>query len=148
MDRQVTIDTFNTLLRGEISAVETYRIACDKLKNSTHYSVLADNLTSHERRVQRIRDHLFQLGGQPSEGSGVWGAFSRLWQGGASMLGDAPAIAALEEGEDEGVRDYRDALADTANLDPQCVQFINDELLPEQNRTHAALSRLKHLVSA
>jgi hypothetical protein len=115
MDRDDVIDQLNSFLRGEISAVETYRMAIDRVKSATAREDIARCLDSHEERVDRIRARVVEFGGDPSDGSGVWGAFAKLMQGGADLFGDRSAISALEEGEDHGRDDYRRALEKIAD---------------------------------
>ena len=62
-------------------------------------------------------------------------------QGGADILGEKIAIAALEEGEDHGRDDYK---RDVAKLDGESRRIIETQVLPEQERTHHTLSTLKH----
>jgi hypothetical protein len=149
MDVAKSCDRLNAFLRGEISAVETYRMVIDKLQGNQmqHRNILEEGCRSHERRVSLLRDRIVQLGGTPSEGSGVWGAISKLWQGGANIFGEASAIAALEEGEDAGLKQYRDSDG-LVDIDTDSLRMINNTLLPEQERTHAALHRVKDMVSA
>lgn len=142
MDFEKSIERLNKLLRGELSATETYRMAIEKVKNPDYLRILRDNLQVHERKVTKIRDYVVRLGGQPSEGSGVWGAWSKLFVGGAQVFGEDAAIGALEEGEDQGLRDYRDTVRVT-DLDTDVLHFVNTDLLPDQERTHSALSVLK-----
>ena len=73
--------------------------------------------------------------------SGSWGAFARLVEGGAKTFGEKAAVAALEEGEDHGLKLYRD---DLTKLDPASRQLVETDLLPAQERTHQSLSTLKH----
>jgi hypothetical protein len=139
-----SIDQLNSFLRGEVSAVETYRQAIAKLSNFTHRSLLEDCARSHEERVRLLSLEVRRLGGQPSEGSGPWGAFAKLVEGGAQLFGEKAAIAALEEGEDHGRDDYKRDLGD---LDPATRRFIETQILPEQLRTHATMSSLKKSLS-
>lgn len=145
MSNEKSINVLNSLLRGEISAVETYRLAIDKIQDSKYRNVLQDNLRSHERRVGLLRDCVTRLGGQPNQGSGAWGAFTKLVAGGATAFGDNAAISALEEGEDRGLKQYRDNDALT-DLDTPNLKIVSEQLLPEQERTHRALSDLKKAV--
>ena len=138
-----SVTRLNSLLRGEISAVETYRQAIEKVKIPTARNELAECEHSHELRVTKLKDRVVALGGKPSETSGAWGAFMKLVEGGATVLGDKAAIAALEEGEDRGVADYRNALKDVEEIDPESLSLIEQELLPAQMRTHRAMSSLK-----
>jgi uncharacterized protein (TIGR02284 family) len=141
------VGRLNSFLRGEISAVETYRMALDKLQGSQNRAILQENLRSHESRVALLRDYVMQLGGQPATSSGAWGAVTKLWTGGAAIMGEGPVISALEEGEDHGMRDYRDNTA-LADLDRQSLNLVTNQLLPEQQRTHRALSSLKQQITA
>ncbi|HET6280744.1 MAG TPA: DUF2383 domain-containing protein [Polyangia bacterium] len=136
-----TIDTLNAFLRGEMSAVETYQQALERLSNAGARQQLEECRRDHQQRVEKLRRHIIQLGGSATEGSGAWGTFTKLFEGGAKVLGENAAIAALEEGEDHGLRLYRD---DLDKLDIQAREFVEMDLLPAQRRTHATLSALKH----
>lgn len=135
-----SVDQLNSFLRGEISAVETYDQAITKLQATTYASQLQECKRSHEQRVQLLKEQIRRLGGTPVDASGPWGAFAKLIEGGAKTVGDKVAIAALEEGEDHGLRDYK---SDIAKLDPEVRSFVEQRILPEQQRTHAGLSMLK-----
>jgi uncharacterized protein (TIGR02284 family) len=136
-----SIDQLNSFLRGEISAVETYDNAYENAKSESIRDELAQCRRSHERRVALLRDHILRLGGKPAEGSGVWGAFAKVTEGGAGVFGESATISALEEGEDHGLKDYK---SDLSKLDAQSQSFVLSEILPEQEKTHRTLSTLKH----
>ena len=136
-----TTDKLNSFLRGEISAVETYRQALEKLTTSPHRQTLEECRRSHEYRAQLLRQEIRRRGGTAAESSGPWGAFAKLVEGGATLFGEKAAIAALEEGEDHGRDDYRRDLKD---LDAPGKTFVEQNLLSEQLRTHQAMSNLKH----
>ena len=53
-----------------------------------------------------LRDAIVACGGTPAEGSGAWGTFAKVVEGGAKVFGEKAAVAALEEGEDHGLADY------------------------------------------
>jgi demethoxyubiquinone hydroxylase (CLK1/Coq7/Cat5 family) len=135
------IDVLNSFLRGEISAVETYRQALEKVEQSTVRAQLEECLRSHELRVEVLQRRVQALGGAANSGSGVWGIFAKVVQGGADVLGEKVAIAALEEGEDHGRDDYK---RDIDKLDGESRRIIEAQVLPEQERTHRTLSTLKH----
>jgi uncharacterized protein (TIGR02284 family) len=135
-----SVEVLNSFLRGEISAVETYRQALEKLEQPKLKTQLHECMQSHAQRVTALSDQIRTLGGSPSEGSGVWGAFAKTVEGGAKTLGDRVAIAALEEGEDHGRNDYH---RDISKLDATSRQFVESRIVPEQQRTHDTLSRLK-----
>jgi hypothetical protein len=136
-----SVDALNGFLRGEISAVETYRQAIEKLSSSPTRGQLEDCQRSHELRVTKLRDQVARLGGEPAKSSGPWGAFARLVEGGAKALGERSAVSALEEGEDHGLKLYRD---DLEKLDMPTRRFVETDLLPAQQQTHQFMSTLKH----
>ena len=140
-----TIDSLNSFLRGEISAVETYRQAIEKLQGNVEATTLRECLRSHEQRVALLHVEIQRRGGDPAEGSGAWGAFAKALQGGAQLFGVKATVAALEEGEDHGRDDYR---RDTAKLGPDARAFVQQQLIPEQLRTHQAMSTLKKRMEA
>jgi hypothetical protein len=142
MGTKSSIDQLNSFLRGEMSAVETYRMALDKLdKLSSARDELLANLKSHQERVLALQDAIIAAGGTPAESSGPWGTLAKAIEGAAKALGDKAAVAALEEGEDHGLKDYR---TDVDKLDATCRDLVIDELLPQQQLTHDRLSALKH----
>jgi rubrerythrin len=138
-----TVETLNGFLRGEISAVETYRQAIDRIRTSSTRAQLESCQRSHEQRVLQLRDQVRTLGGTPAEGSGAWGGFVRLVEGGAKLFGEKSAISALEEGEDHGLELYRKGLE---KLDVDSRSFVERAVIPAQEQTHRTVSALKHTV--
>ncbi|HET7506385.1 MAG TPA: DUF2383 domain-containing protein [Kofleriaceae bacterium] len=146
MAQKSSVDQLNHYLRGEISAVETYRMALDKLdRTSTARSELEACLQSHQSRVLLLREAIVTAGGTPSDSSGPWGVFAKAVEGGARVLGDKVAVAALEEGEDHGLKDYRH---DLKEVDSVARSLVTSQLIPEQQRTHDRMSMLKKRLSA
>jgi uncharacterized protein (TIGR02284 family) len=139
------VDQLNSFLRGEISAVETYDQAINKITDSRVSQQLVELRSSHSRRVELLRQRVVSLGGEPSSSSGIWGSFAKAVEGAAATFGVSSAIAALEEGEDHGRDDYR---ADLKDVSPDTRNFITSSILPEQLRTHSAMSALKRQVAS
>jgi Domain of unknown function (DUF2383) len=135
-----TVEALNGFLRGEISAVETYRQAIERLGESSTWAQLEDCRHSHEQRVAKLRDQVERLGGEPARDSRTWDAFARLFEGGAQPFGESAAVAALEEGEDHGLKLYRE---DLDKLDTASRQLVEMDLLPAQEQTHHFMRRLK-----
>jgi hypothetical protein len=130
-----------SFLRGELSAIGTYQMALSRLAESRYTAALREALASHERRAELLKSHILAGGGMPSESSGIWGAFAKLYEGSMAMFGEKPAINALESGEDHGIADFKRGLDE---LDPICLDFMEREIMPEQERTHRLMSDLKH----
>jgi len=137
------VGKLNSFLRGEISAVETYRQALDKVTDPAIRSQLQSCEQDHEQRIQLLRARITELGGTPDQSSGAWGVWAKLLQGGGNLLGEKTALQALEEGEDHGLNDYRKELDE---LDGATRTWVESTLLPSAERTHGALSSLKRTV--
>ena len=82
-----TISQLNSFLRGELSAVESYRLALDKLDHTAYRRDLIACERSHDERTKLLTDAVVQRGGEPVTSSGVWGAFAHLVESGATMFG-------------------------------------------------------------
>ena len=137
-----TISQLNSLLRGEISAAETYRMAIDRVAdsdNATHAGLLREIQEEHGRAAQGIRDRIRELGGEASDSSGAWGAWAKTVQGAMNLFGDAAALKSLKEGEEHGLKDYQEAVDD---VDPATAQLISNQLIPAQQRHINLLDQL------
>jgi len=131
-----TIEALNGLLRGELAAIETYTQAISKI-DDLRMIPLQDLLDDHARQAMELRTRIIAVGGTPITDSGVWGTFARLVERSAALLSRHAAIAALEEGEDHGLRDYRAALK---AVDRSTREWLEDDLLPSQIRTRKLIS--------
>jgi uncharacterized protein (TIGR02284 family) len=137
-----TIDTLNSLLRGEISAIETYRQALDKLNRANGAT---DELrrvhAEHREAANALRQEVHREGGQPDQGSGIWGAFARVVEGTAKLFGRHAALKALKEGEEVGIRAYEKAIR-AEEVTADCKNLIAATLLPRARAHVATLDRL------
>lgn len=139
--RTETTDTLNSLLRGEISAVETYRQAEEKFAGEAEAAQLRQLGQEHSSAVSQLRQHVHQKGGDASDTSGAWGTFAQIIEGGAKLFGKTAALKALKEGEEHGVNSYESALEDKA-LPTDCRALIRDTLLPRCRQHIDQLDRL------
>lgn len=137
------VDQLNSLLQGELSALETYRQVLEKVEDARVKQVLKGCHMSHSKRVDTIVEKIVALGGRPAENSGVWGAFAKMMEGGAKVFGDKAAIAMLEEGEDKGLADYRKLVSDPDLY----VRELAADLISDQEATHEKMRNLKLLVA-
>ena len=135
------VEQLNSLLRGEISAVQTYDQALRKLGD--HFGDEAAELRriaqEHGEHAQDLRARVRTLGGDPDDSARVWGTLVQAVEGTARLLGDPAALKALREGEEHGLRDYRDALSE---LDVESRRLVQDALLPAQLRHIQALESM------
>lgn len=140
-DAKNDVDLLNSFLQDELSAVETYQQCIEKIDQPQLASSLTELQRSHQKRATLLSHRVQELGGIPDTDSGTWGSFAKLVEGGASMMGDKTAISALEEGEDRGKNNYEKG---TSELAPENQTFISSKILPEHQRSHDTLSRIKH----
>ncbi|MEO5716515.1 MAG: DUF2383 domain-containing protein [Luteolibacter sp.] len=123
------IETCNKLLRGEISAIETYGQAIEKFDAHPAADQLREIRSGHVESANVLRDHLEKMGGVPDGDSGVWGSFAKLVEGSATILGESAAVSALIEGEEHGISEYMEALRHTGVM-AEIKETITGELLP------------------
>jgi len=135
-------DALNSLLRGELSAVETYTQALGKFDDHALIADLQKIRDEHSRAVRELRDHVIMFSGQPAEGSGPWGTFTAAVTATAKAMGPATVLAALRQGEEHGISAYEDALHNP-DIHPDCHRMILTDLLPAC-RKH--VEELNHLL--
>ena len=142
-DTDEAIRQLNSFLRGEISAAETYRMAIDKAadseKNAANLGLLRGMQEEHGRAAQAIRDRIRELGGEPSDSSGAWGAWAKFTQGTANLFGDAASLKSLKEGEEHGLKDYQEGVDD---IDRPSMELVQNQLIPAQQRHINLLDQL------
>jgi hypothetical protein len=143
MTTTTNLETLNSLLRGEMSALETYRQAIEKLEdnNAPGAAELHALRRDHRDAADALWHHLEGHGAKPSEGSGPWGAFAQAITGTAKLFGNTAALKALKEGEEHGAKDYEDALNDE-HLPAECKTLIRNQLLTKQREHVTILDRL------
>jgi hypothetical protein len=134
-----TEEQLNSLLQGELSAVETYNMALEKIKEPAVNAVLLENRDCHSKRAIKLESMVSAVGGTPAKSSGAWGAFAKLVEAGATALGTSPALGSLKEGEDQGLDSYNAALK---HLDDANLTTVESEFLPAQEKTRDRLMSL------
>jgi uncharacterized protein (TIGR02284 family) len=143
-DTGEAVRQLNSLLRGEISAAETYKMAIDKVADGNTSGLASAGLLreiqeEHGRAAQGLRDRIRELGGEASDSSGAWGAWAKTVQGTMNLFGDASALKSLKEGEEHGLKDYQEAVDD---VDATTAQLIANQLIPAQQRHINLLDQL------
>lgn len=131
-----------SLVKGELSAVETYKQALEKVPDTAPGGTELRRIESdHEQAAALLQERMAMMGEQPPLDSGLWGAWSKAVEGTAKIFGAKAAIKALQQGEKHGVQDYEDALKDAA-LDPDVKALIRSTLLPRARAHIPALKRV------
>ena len=132
-----------TLVQDELSAVETYLQALEKVEDEPEAYELRRLEVDHEESLGLLRDTAAELGEAPPDSSGAWGAWKRAVEGTARLLGNRPAIRALRDGEEATLRDYEGALREESLPEP-LRDLIADRLLPRARGRVPVLDGLLH----
>jgi uncharacterized protein (TIGR02284 family) len=136
-----TLDTLNSLLRGELAATETYQQALAKVGTEAGVEQLRQIHVEHREAANTLRQHVHHHGGKPDQDSGAWGVWAKTVAGAAKLFGDTTALKALKEGEEHGVKSYEEALVDESV--PEDVKTtIRTSLLPQTRAHLETLDRL------
>ncbi len=139
------IKTCNGLLRGELSAIETYERAIEKYPNESVTAELRRIQAEHRQSANALTTNVRTMGGEPETDSGAWGVFANAIQSAANLFGAESAIESLQNGEEHGKGSYEDALEDADVMDG-CKTLIRTELLPRQLRHIATLEALEEVI--
>lgn len=141
---QGAVSMVNELLRGELSAVETYRQALEKVGDVKGSEQLRKFHEDHQMAASKLRDEVTRLGGKPSTDSGAWGTWAKTVMGSAKILGDEAALKALKEGEEHGAKEYKELL-ENKNTPVETKQLVQDNLLPKQHEHIQAIDQLMNV---
>lgn len=137
------IEVCQKLLRGELSAIETYSQAVDKFQDSPEEcETLEQILMEHQDSADDLREHLLEMEAVPDTDSGAWGSFAKAVEGTAKLLGESAALLALREGEEHGIREYKEALVGTDAME-EAKDLIRETLLPRLESHLPLLEGLK-----
>jgi hypothetical protein len=143
------VQQLNAFLRGQISASETYRMAIDKLIDDqvdpSRVSELRHLQMEHVKAAEQLRRRIVELGGEPADSSGPWGAWAKFALGTAEIFGDTAALRAIKDGEVHGLKEMNDGLI---HLDTESAELIRNHLIPAQQSHVAMISQLIEIVGA
>lgn len=141
---EACIQVCNSLLRGELSAVETYSLAINHYAGKPAVPELQKIRTEHALSAARLSQNIREMGGTPEDESGAWGVFAKVVQGAANLFGEDSALESLKKGEEKGRSDYEAALEGNEMMDSH-KETVRSELLPRVNHHIATLDRLEIL---
>ena len=130
-------DELNELLRGEVSAVETYHQAMKTVSAPE----LTQALKHHEDAVSTLQEQIRKVGGTPVQSSGVWGTWASAVTGAAKVISRDAALKALKEGEEHGVKEYEEKLKDD-DVPAEAKNIIQERFLPAQKAHIASLDAI------
>jgi uncharacterized protein (TIGR02284 family) len=139
-------DSLSALHRGEISATETYTQAMEKFAGQPELAELRRLRDEHRETANSLRQHVREIGGEPSTGSEWWGSWAKCVEGTAKIFGKTAALKALKEGEEHGIKEYQKVAA--ADVPEECKTMIRKQMVPQGESHIRALDRLMKAQSA
>lgn len=137
---QDRVEPLNRLLRGELSAVETYQQALEKVSTRSCALELERIHVEHQQAVGLLREQIREFGGIADEGSGAWGLFAQTVEGTAALFGETAALKALKEGEEHGLKEYQEIMNDPS-LRPEFKKLLTERLELRQKEHIDTLTR-------
>ena len=137
---QDRVEPLNRLLRGELSAVETYQQALEKVTTRSCAFELERIQDEHQQAVGLLREQIREFGGIADEGSGAWGLFAQTVEGSAALFGEAAALKALREGEEHGLKEYQEIMNEPS-LRPEFKELLTERLELRQREHIGTLTR-------
>ena len=140
------IRTGNKLLRGELSAVQTYEMAIKRHPALARAFDLDRISNEHRRSVCLLIAVVREMGGEPALNFGTWGVFANSAQSVTNFLGAKAMVESLRQGEEQGRNDYEDAL-DGENTNESLKTLIRTELLTSVENHIISLERLQNAVA-
>ena len=140
-DQKETVDSIQTLLRGEISAIETYDQVLEKFQGKAEATTLKSMREEHMTSQKTLRLLASNRGEVPEKSSGVWGSWATFTTGAAKVFGEAAALKALKEGEEHGMKEYESAIQNP-KIEARLKTEIETKLLPAQRKHIASLDQM------
>lgn len=131
----LAVEQLNLLLCLELDAIATYRRAVQLFSGTDFHEPLQGNAENHARRADRLRIEIEKLGGMPASAEQPWTYFVSLGE----QYDETAGLEALLRGEDSGLSQY---LEISRQLQGAHAKVVLTQLLPEQQKTVQALSRL------
>ena len=137
---QDNLEPLNRLLRGELSAVETYQQALESISDQQAITELERISNEHSQAVSMLREEIRHFGGIADESSGVWGLWAKAIEGTAKVFGETAALKALKEGEEHGLKEYQ-AIMNDPDLLPEVKSMLAERLQLRQKEHIETLNR-------
>lgn len=123
------------LVRGELAALKAYDQVLSDTKDEKTKSQLQAIRNDHEKAVSHLSKYVAGKKEllEDTEDAGPWGSFAKTWTKGASLMGNDAALTALRQGEEHGIREYKEALEDES-ISKELKQAIKTDMLPKQEK--------------
>lgn len=141
MNLAITSERLGEIIRGERSAVETYRQVSEMLGRDQRFDALMHYAANHRQAVQHFVELARSRNIHVPRESGFWGAFAKFSTSIAKAVGEKAALRILKEGEEHGLKLYL-GMAHDELLDPNIASQLKEYFIPQQKRHIDGLEKL------
>lgn len=123
------------LVRGEEAAIKAYDQALKDVKDPKQRAKLETIRKDHVYAVSYLSKFVASKEDilEDTEDAGAWGTFSKAWVKTRSFTGNDGAVKALQQGEEHGIDEYKEALKDDT-LSAELKNEIKAKLIPNQQK--------------
>lgn len=146
---QTDIATLNGLIKTTIDSVDGYREAAEDSHNSKFQSMFIARANEREQVVQKLQQHVTQLGGTAQDSGSVAAGAHRVFMNlrdAVTGRDDDAIIAEVERGEDFIKEKFESAISDN-DLGADCRSVIV-QCYESVRSGHDQMSDLKHAMQA
>ena len=140
---QVAVEALNNLYRMELSTLEAYRKAYEKLNPSPLAMEIYSIEEAHEDAINQLSEEITRCGGEPQPNELGWGVLSKLYIDVASLFREREMLAALVERE-EKERDAYEHVIKATPLPEHAMRTVRYLLAQETQH----LQMLQHVMRA
>ena len=126
-------DEIEEVIRGEISAAEAYEQVMESLKTDPEAQRLQSFHEDHLDAVDYWKEQSMKDNILDDDSSGIWGTAVKGFVGLSKLFGSTSALAALREGEEYGLKLYKD-LVKSENLSEEQKEQISTHFIPLQEK--------------
>ena len=127
------------LLAGEISALDAYDLALERIRNQELRAKIREPRDSHALRIEQLKERLAALGESPDNTGKTWSAIARFVEGSAASISDRIALSVLAAGEEFGLEQYKHHMNE---LDSDSYDLVESEIVPAQQKTLQTMSSI------
>lgn len=134
-------ESINEILRGEISALESYEQIFNKIDSDAEKTRLNEFKDEHLAAIDFWKNQAQLQGAVPDKDSGIWGKAVEAFVGTSKLFGNTTALMALKEGEEHGLNNYKDLLT-RDDLTTLQKDQIKRQFIPMQEKHINSLSAM------
>ncbi|WP_394830698.1 ferritin-like domain-containing protein [Pendulispora rubella] len=140
------VSLLNQLLELDYDAIEAYKAAIARLKDTADRAQLASYMHDHERHIRELGDEIVAMGARPSNGPDMKQVLTKGKVVLSALIGDRLILIAMRTNENDTNTAYERAV-DRTDL-PQHLRAILERNLTDERRHRAWLAQRIEVLNA